>query len=167
MKPNPFAAIAGIYQLHNYTNYDQNNQPFNQPNWGTSTPEGIINYSPTGFVSTVMRSSDPALLPSSDLTYPPKANQSDHDWTLIGRSTLAYAGPYTVHEVGKGYGWIEHGPLVFTHVPSMTGNSLFRNYSTSRETLGEGGKEKKVVVIKLTFPLGGNGRSELFWKKID
>ncbi|KAK3998189.1 hypothetical protein QBC44DRAFT_805 [Cladorrhinum sp. PSN332] len=155
MKKSNFKAIAGTYALHNYT-IIRDGVPGLVRWWGTGI-DGVISYSPTGWVTTTMRSNDPTLLPQN-LAYPPQEGQLDSDWAMIGRSSLAYAGPYTVNVTSKTTGSIAHGPLIAGSIPSTMGNVLVRNY-TIVKIEGE-------TFIELSF-ITGTALNVLWWRQLD
>lgn len=116
----------------------------------------MISYTPNGWVSTVMGTSDPTLQPQN-LTYPPQAGQSDAAWAKIGRGSYSYSGPYTINVTSKTTGAISHGPLVASSVPTSIGHTLNRNY-TLVEIDG-------VTYIELSFG-PENAVSVIWWKQV-
>ncbi|KAK4221706.1 hypothetical protein QBC38DRAFT_117841 [Podospora fimiseda] len=155
MKKNNFKVIAGTYALHNYTMI-RDGIPGLVKHWGTGI-DGVITYSPTGFVTTTMRTNDESLLPVN-LAYPPQDGQVDSDWAKIGRGTLAYAGPYSINVTSKTTGSIAHGPLIAGSIPGMTGHVLVRNYSIV-EIEGE-------TFVELSFATGQSANI-IWWRRLD
>lgn len=104
-------------------------------------------------MSAQMMETDPSLRPLT-VNYPPNANESDADWAITGRSTITYAGPYTVTPWNETHGNLTHGPFIYAGVQSWVGTSQKRDYTVYEEgnLLG--------VWIR-----SASSRSEIFWRR--
>lgn len=97
-----------------------------------------------------------------DLTYPSKPNQSDAEWALVGKHTLAYAGGLSVKEGSTcENGTLYHGPLTVANVPSWVGTSQERNYTVFRADEGA------VVLHIYTRDEVNKVMGNLFWERLD
>ncbi|KAK4168230.1 Lipocalin-like domain-containing protein [Cladorrhinum sp. PSN259] len=155
MKKNAFSIIVGSYALQNYTSI-RDGVPGLVDHWGTGIT-GVITYTTSGWVSTVMGTSDPTLQPAKNLTYPPNAAQPDSEWAKIGRGSYSYSGPFTIKATSKTTGSIGHGPLVASSFPTSIGNTLNRNYTLV--------KIDGVWWLELSFGTE-NALSVIWWKQV-
>ena len=123
-------------------------------------------YSPDGYMSTTVASSDTTLLPDNlNVTYPVQDGQTDADWAKTGRHVLSYSGPYVVRENGgdadgggDGSGTVVHGPLAVANVPPMKGTMQERNF-----TLVDTDEGRFLEIVQES-----NGvRSQLWWKRAE
>lgn len=124
-------------------------------------PVGTLFYTPSGYVSANLASADPALRPN--LTYPDPANDTSNipEWALVGKHTIAYAGPFTVIKARRNRhvweGQLMHGPFIVANQPSWMGIKVYRNFTLYREA----------DVLKIT---ARNEQSKvenvLFWRRL-
>lgn len=84
---------------------------------------------------------------------------TDAEWALIGKHTLAYAGPWYVSETTDEVevGQITHGPTEVAWVPTWVGKELQKNY-----TLLEDGK---TMVFRSKTQDGLNG--VMYFKRLE
>lgn len=71
-----------------------NGEPIPDVTYGAA-PMGLLTYTPTGWMSATNAATEKNLRPEH-LTFPYLDGQSDADWALIGKHTLAYAGPFSI-----------------------------------------------------------------------
>ncbi|KAF2719214.1 hypothetical protein K431DRAFT_296236 [Polychaeton citri CBS 116435] len=125
-------------------------------------PAGIIYYMPSGFMSAILTTTNPAERPEN-LTLPYQPNQSDAEWAQIGRHTLAYAGPFDVNTSsieefsGEMTGELTHGPLNTATLPAFVGSYQLRQFHFSQN----------YTLLSLTGDLGGGIVDHLIWQRLD
>jgi hypothetical protein len=99
--------------------------------YGTA-PAGVLEYTSTGYMSTILIATTPDLRPKG-LIIPAEPDQSNTSWEIIGQRTLAYAGPFQFNNAFSGtnatHGQIVHGPLLSSTLPSYMGSFQHRNYT--------------------------------------
>ena len=123
-------------------------------------------YSPDGYMSTTVASSDTTLLPDDlNVTYPFKDGQTDADWAKTGRHVLSYSGPYVVQDNGDDTGGegaesgtVVHGPLAVANVPPMKGTMQERNF-----TLVDTDEGRFLEILQESDGV----RSQLWWKQAE
>ncbi|EKG11018.1 hypothetical protein MPH_12021 [Macrophomina phaseolina MS6] len=122
-------------------------------------------------MSATLASTTPEDRPQN-LTWPYREGQSDADWALVGKHSLAYAGPFSfnesvpVKEVDGGLeGQVIHGPLEVASLPSFVGSEQPRDFSL---VWGDGGKLGGGVgaLLNLKADNGGGIRVSLWWKRV-
>jgi len=131
----------------------------NGTHWGQK-PTGILTYTDRGFVSANMAATEPELRPSN-VTWPPKPEDAQDLWALIGRHALSYAGTFTITERSpdEKTGQVIHGPLTVCSVPALVGTNLTRNYTLLQRPDGE--------YLRLFSVNTESGRSsEIWWKRL-
>ncbi|KAH8586280.1 Lipocalin-like domain-containing protein [Bisporella sp. PMI_857] len=120
VKIPPLSTFAGTWTLLNQTTII-NGTLSDMINGTGDKPIGRIIYTATGYMSANIMTSNHTQRPPN-LRYPSNAaSESDADWALVGKHTLAYAGPFYVNETGweeEGKGQLIHGPLTVANVPS-------------------------------------------------
>lgn len=97
---------------------------------------------------------------ATKLGWPPKSNDSDTDWALVGRNGLAYTGPFRLNEsvpATETQGQIIHGPLTAASLPSMVGTSITRDYRVYNRDEG--------IYLHLSGRFG-SFYAEVWWKKL-
>ncbi|KAK5658009.1 hypothetical protein OQA88_2563 [Cercophora sp. LCS_1] len=150
--------LAGTYAFLNNTQLRDGVQVATP--WG-SNPSGLLTYTRYGYMLAVINSNDPEVRPAN-LTWPPKDTDSVEDWALVGRTSLSYAGPFSLNTsvpLTKYSGQIIHGPLATASVPYLFGQAQRRNYTVIEQ---DGAVYLSISVIT-TQP---GVRSELWWKRI-
>lgn len=111
-------------------------------------------------MSATIAATEPGFRPEN-LTFPFQASQLDEDWALVGKHTLAYAGPFTFMEGStNSSGTVVHGPLTVGNVPSWVGSNQSRNY-----TVFAGQDEALLLNIFSARTDGTVG--ELWWQKLE
>lgn len=152
------------------THRTQNGTPILDPGYGAN-PVGLILYHPTHYMSATLASTTPEDRPA-DLAWPFRAGQSDADWALVGKHSLAYAGPFSFNEsvpveavAGGVTGQVVHGPLEVATLPSHVGSAQRRDFSL---VFGEGGREGKGVgaLLNLRADNGGGIAVSLWWERV-
>lgn len=126
-----------------------------------SSPVSILTYTPWGYVSANLMAgeSDAKTIPIK-VGWPPKSNDSDTDWALVGRSALAYTGPFRLNEsvpANETQGQIIHGPLTVVSVPSMLGTTITRDYKVYNREDG--------IYLHLSGRFG-TFTAEAWWRKL-
>ncbi|CAI6333183.1 unnamed protein product [Periconia digitata] len=153
-----FAALAGTYTLLN-TSSTLNGTAVPDLAYGEA-PIGLITYTAAGYMSATLAATEPDLRPAN-LTFPFQASDPDSLWALVGKHSLAYAGPFRVSDAipaNETHGQIFHGPLVVANVPAWVGSSQRRNYSV----IDEGGE--RYLRIESRRDAGNEG--VLWWRKV-
>jgi len=116
-------------------------------------------YTSDGFMSAVLTATAADLRPM-DLTLPAEANQTDAEWALVGRHTLAYSGPFYFDQTIKHnetVGQVVHGPLITSTLPSFVGSLQHREFSFSDD----------FETLHLVGNLGGGVVDSLYWRKLN
>lgn len=105
-----------------------------------------------------MAATEPELRPQN-VTWPPKKEDAEELWALVGRHALSYAGTFSVTERSpdETTGQVIHGPLFVCSVPALMGTTLVRNYTLFRRPDGEYLRLNSVT---------STGSSEIWWKKL-
>ncbi|KAK3324982.1 Lipocalin-like domain-containing protein, partial [Apodospora peruviana] len=154
------AALAGTYQLINVTSYHKPpSTPPGPSNWGPD-PVGLLTYTREGYMSANQAATVPEWRPTN-IVWPPKDNDSDADWALIGRHAMSYAGHFSINTslpATTTHGQLLHGPLVVASMPYFVGQVQVRNY-TVKEQDGE----------TYLFVHAGNVSalmSEILWRRV-
>ncbi|CAI6230374.1 unnamed protein product [Periconia digitata] len=146
--------LVGVWVLLNQTRTDLNGVPKEVIPY-----LGLITYHADGYMSANLASTEPQKRPAN-LTYPAEDGQSDSDWALVGRNTLAYAGNCSVEPWSTTTnGTLIHGPLLVADVPSWQGTNQTRNYQVTQE--GE-----KTVLRLWIHREGSDTIGNLYWAKI-
>ncbi|KAK4666213.1 hypothetical protein QC763_405740 [Podospora pseudopauciseta] len=150
--------LAGTYSLLNNTQW-RNGTQVSDP-WGEK-PAGLITYTRYGYMSAVMNSMEPDMRPP-DIQWPPNTGGSIDDWALIGKTSLSYAGPFSLNTsvpLTKFRGQVLHGPVTTASIPRFVGQIQRRNYTVIEQD-GE-----VYLTISVITTLAG-ARSEIWWKRI-
>ena len=123
--------------------------------------EGIITYTTRGYVSVIMTSGNSTLRPPH-LLWPPRANDSDTDWALIGRSIMSYTTQFHINKdlpASQIHGQVLHGPIDIANVPSLVGTMLVRNYTVEHRDGNE-------YLLLQTPRENATSRSDISWRRI-
>ncbi|KAI2466049.1 hypothetical protein F4781DRAFT_368828 [Annulohypoxylon bovei var. microspora] len=122
-------ALTGSWLYLNVTTYYDNGTIAHseEPALGRF-PVGMLTYNPTWMSATFMSSRPddrPPEIDTDTLAGP------DAEWALIGKHTMAYAGPWYVSETteDKEVGQITHGPTKIAWLPTWVGKVLVKNYN--------------------------------------
>ncbi|TLS24268.1 hypothetical protein PpBr36_09081 [Pyricularia pennisetigena] len=119
------------------------------------SPVGILIYTGDGFMSATITSTHPQDTPAA-LSFPPQADQSDHDWATVAKHSISYAGPFVINDqmsATETSGQVFHGPFTVANVPSSIGTKQARNY-----TLYENGR-----LLFITSKRGDGSVGQLWW----
>ncbi|KAI1458865.1 hypothetical protein F4805DRAFT_105657 [Annulohypoxylon moriforme] len=123
-------ALTGSWLYLNVTTYFDNGTIAHseEPTLGKS-PVGILTYQPTWMSATFMSSRPEDRPPNLD-TKSPALPGPDAEWALIGKHTMAYAGPWHVSQTteDKEVGQITHGPTRVAWLPAWVGRVLVKDY---------------------------------------
>ncbi|KAF2207093.1 hypothetical protein CERZMDRAFT_115421 [Cercospora zeae-maydis SCOH1-5] len=152
-------ALAGTYSLVNTTSA-RDGVPIPDDAYGKK-PVGIITYSKSGWMSVSITATEPEWRPEN-LTFPFQPEDSDHDWALVGKHSIGYAGPVTISRdipANTTSGQIFHGPLVVANVPSWQGALHRRNYTIHKTGEGE--------LLRIQSTRDGGFTGELWFRKVD
>ncbi|KAK1750323.1 hypothetical protein QBC47DRAFT_465072 [Echria macrotheca] len=158
MKTDPILqALAGTYSLLNTTYYKLGNPT--TPSSYQTLQKGILVYSPWGYVSANIVSTDPAKRPLN-VTAPPNLTGSEHDWALLGQYSLSYSGPLQLDGNSTNTerrGRVLHGPVVVSNIPSLEGGTMPREYLVFER---EGDS-----FLSLSFA-NNVTRAEILWRRV-
>jgi hypothetical protein len=127
-------------------------------NWGAA-PVGLLTYTRYGFMSANMAATDADWRPPN-IAWPPKATDSDVDWSKVGKYAMSYAGYFSVNQsvpATKSMGQLLHGPMVAASVPAMVGATQRRNYVVYEREDG--------VYLKVSVP-SETAITEIWWKRV-
>ncbi|KAI2603668.1 hypothetical protein GGR54DRAFT_633646 [Hypoxylon sp. NC1633] len=124
-------AISGSWLYLNKTSFFDNGtiSPTEDAVLG-SNPVGMLTYNAAGYMAANFMSSRPEDRPAN-IDTDVLTDGTDAEWALIGRHTLAYAGPWRVSittdrvETGQ----IMHGPTRIAWLPSWVDIELMKNYT--------------------------------------
>lgn len=152
------ALFVGAFNLLNITR-TQNGTVISDSTYGEN-PAGVIMYTPTGFMSAVLTTTDPSLRPL-DLTLPAQDNQTDTEWAEVGRHTLAYSGPFHFNQNVTSnkdirHGQIIHGPLITSTLPRFVGSLQRRNFTFTEDAM----------YLNLIGDLGNGVVDNLWWERL-
>ncbi|KAF2820290.1 hypothetical protein CC86DRAFT_119209 [Ophiobolus disseminans] len=150
-------ALAGTYSLVNTTSA-LNGKPIPDEAYGKA-PVGLLIYTADGWMSATITATEPEFRPN--LTFPYQPNDTDADWSAVGRHSIGYAGPLRLSNAipaNETNGQVFHGPLTVANVPTWVGANQRRNY-----TVIEAGGEK---YLKIGSERGGGYTGTLWWKKV-
>ncbi|PVH94647.1 hypothetical protein DM02DRAFT_539043, partial [Periconia macrospinosa] len=132
-------------------------------------PIGLLTYTASGYMSATLAATEPNLRPSN-LSFPFSPSDPDSLWSLVGKHTLAYAGPFSVSdaiEADEVHGQIFHGPLVVANVPAWVGSRQVRNYTIFRGVAAGGkGGEGNETLVRIDSRRDGGNEGVLWWKKV-
>jgi hypothetical protein len=152
-----FDLFLGAWTLLNITT-TQNGNLVPDSTYG-AVPAGVLEYTSTGYMSTILTATAPDLRPQG-LTIPAEPDQSNTSWAIIGQHTLAYAGPFQFNNAFPGtnatHGQIVHGPLLSSTLPSYVGSFQHRSYFFYDD--GE--------TLNLSADLGDGIVADLWWKRL-
>lgn len=120
-------------------------------------------YTPSGYLSVILTANDktePDKRPK-ELTLPAKSTDSDAQWALVAKYSLAFAGPFQIEDEGccdniNPCGVLIAGPFTTATLPSYIGLSLSNNY-----TFYENGQ-----VLHLLGGVGGGYVQDLWFTKL-
>ncbi|KAK3682211.1 hypothetical protein B0T22DRAFT_484291 [Podospora appendiculata] len=161
MRPDSIiSSLAGTYLILNTTILNNGTPATDNFVWGTSL-HGMISYSASGYVSALLTTNDARFLPRN-LTFPYQEGQPDSEWALVGKHTLAYAGPFSIDPSRPATidsGTLVHGPLMVCDVPSYVGISLHRDYTMVRRREG--------VWLRLVTVNTATTYSEIWFQRLD
>lgn len=149
--------FVGAFNLLNITR-TQNDAVIADITYGEH-PAGVISYTPTGYMSAVLTSTDPDLRPQA-LTLPAQANQSVTDWAEVGEHTLAYAGPFHFSRIDSSdgrKGEVIHGPLITATLPRFVGSLQTRQFEFSEDN----------KFLTLIGNLGSGVIDTLVWQRLE
>ncbi|OTA94592.1 hypothetical protein M434DRAFT_394532 [Hypoxylon sp. CO27-5] len=124
-------AITGTWLYLNVTSYFDNGTISHHEDASLGKfPVGIVTYNPNGWMSANFMSSRPEDRPPN-IDIETQDVGTDAEWALIGKHTLAYAGPWFVSETTKEVevGQITHGPIKVAWVPTWVGIQFQKNYT--------------------------------------
>lgn len=127
-------------------------------------------------MSVNMASSDPHLRFASVTLPPPPINATkfDHDWAVVAKNSISYAGTYRItsinpspesKSIGRGVklnfeGEVRHGPLAVASYPGMVGSTQVREFGLHHTKDREGG-----VLLKLRGVMNGL-ETVIWWVKL-
>ncbi|KAI6358120.1 hypothetical protein MCOR25_007437 [Pyricularia grisea] len=126
---NVAEAVAGTCMLLS-SNSTRNGVLIKEDVYGIR-PVGILIYTLDGFMSATITSTHPQDTPAA-LSFPPQADQSDHDWATVAKHSISYAGPFVINDqmpATETSGQVFHGPLTVANIPSWIGTKQARNYT--------------------------------------
>ncbi|KAI1390774.1 Lipocalin-like domain-containing protein [Hypoxylon trugodes] len=124
-------AITGTWLYLNVTSYYDNGTISRHEEASLGRyPVGLLNYNAQGFMSANFMSARPEDRPPGVDTEKIEIG-TDAEWSLIGKHTLSYSGPWYVSETTKDVevGQITHGPTRVAWLPSWVGKELVKNYT--------------------------------------
>ncbi|KAI1138603.1 Lipocalin-like domain-containing protein [Hypoxylon sp. FL0543] len=124
-------AITGTWLYLNVTSYFDNGTISHHEDAGLGRfPVGILTYNANGWMSANFMSSRPEDRPPN-IDIETQDVGTDAEWALIGKHTLAYAGPWYVSETTEevDVGQITHGPTKVAWVPTWVGKEFQKNYT--------------------------------------
>ncbi|KAI1206930.1 uncharacterized protein F4807DRAFT_437713 [Annulohypoxylon truncatum] len=124
-------ALTGSWLYLNVTTYYDNGTIAHseEPTLG-KFPVGMLTYQPTWMSATFMSSRPEDRPPDLNINSAAALAGPDDEWALIGKHTMAYAGPWRVSQTteDKEVGQIAHGPIRVAWLPSWVGGTLVKDY---------------------------------------
>ncbi|KAI0884298.1 uncharacterized protein GGS22DRAFT_194840 [Annulohypoxylon maeteangense] len=123
-------ALTGSWIYLNVTTYYDNGTIAHSEDASLGkSPVGMITYQPTWMSATFMSSRAEDRPPDLNIDTPALPGP-DAEWALIGKHTMAYAGPWHVSETteDKEVGQVTHGPTWVAWLPAWVGKRLVKNY---------------------------------------
>lgn len=111
-------------------------------------------------MSATLAATEPELRPEN-LTFPFNPEDPDELWALVGKHSLAYAGPITLSDAipaNETHGQVFHGPLIVSNIPAWVGTSQRRNYTII--------KENNDTLLHIQSRRDGGNTGELWWRKL-
>lgn len=152
-----FDLFLGAWVLLNITT-TENGSLVPDSTYGTA-PAGVLEYTRTGYMSTILTATTPDLRPKG-LTIPAEPDQSNTSWAIIGQHALAYAGPFQFNNAFLGtnatHGQIVHGPLISSTLPSYVNTFQHRSYTFYDDA----------ETLNLSADLGEGIVANLWWKRL-
>ncbi|KAI0377955.1 Lipocalin-like domain-containing protein [Hypomontagnella monticulosa] len=148
-------AISGTWLYLNVTNfYDNGTIVPSEPVALGRYPVGMLMYNTYGYMSATFMSARPEDRPPGVDTDEIEIG-TDAEWSLIGKHTLSYAGPFYVSETTDDVevGQITHGPTDIAWLPSWVGKELQKNYTLydDKDVMRFKTKSKKGVNADMFF----------------
>jgi Lipocalin-like domain len=141
------ASLIGVWTLRQYSDIRQGLPP--QHPFGIS-PEGLLIYTPDGFVSAVLMAPNRPKLSGNGLS-----DGTSAEYTTDGRGFIGYSGVYDVDEA---LSVVTHRPLV-AFAPNMIGSCQRRLVELNGDTL--------VLTANHAQPAGsGAAKSLLEWLRV-
>ncbi|EMF16921.1 uncharacterized protein SEPMUDRAFT_137655 [Sphaerulina musiva SO2202] len=163
---NIVAALAGTYALVN-TSSTLNGVPVPDRAYGEN-PIGLLTYTSSGFMSATIAATEEELRPAN-LTFPYNESDPVEDWALVGKHTLAYAGPWSISPdipASNTSGRLIHGPLWVANVPSWVDSQQRRNYTVFTSTSGDG-FPAGTKLLRIDSRRDGGNAGVLWWRSVE
>ncbi|KAI1450089.1 hypothetical protein F5Y02DRAFT_172250 [Annulohypoxylon stygium] len=151
-------ALTGSWLYLNVTTYyDNGTIAHSEEATLGKNPVGMLTYQPTWMSATFMSARPEDRPPSLDTNLPSLPGPDD-EWALIGKHTMAYAGPWHVSQTteDKEVGQLTHGPTWVAWLPSWVGRTLVKDYKLYDEG----------ATLRFLYKTSDGNNGDMFFRKL-